>query len=68
MHAAQRMLVTMDEDRSGQGAVPFLSERTGGDAENHAAMAARAAGRGSSRPHRRLNVATIDRSHGWARV
>lgn len=30
--------------------------------------AARAAGRGSSRPHRRLNVATIDRSHGWARV
>ncbi len=68
MQAAQRMLVTMDEDRSGQGAVPFLSERTGGDAENHAAMAARAAGRRRWYRPSRLHVATIDRSHGWARV
>lgn len=41
MHATQRMLAAMDEDRSGQVAVLFLSERTGEDPEGYAATPAR---------------------------
>lgn len=72
MRATQRMLVAMDEDYGGQVAVLFLSEHTGEDPEGYAAMAAHSAARAAGRGHwyrpSRLHVATIDRSHGWARV